>query len=84
DTEYSAWGNEDGAEDSARDAGWWFGVDGTHFCNHHPTTWVRDIGDAEFGVPPGQPHLVLHDGDTGEADDDGRVSFVRADDGIRS
>lgn len=74
DTDYYAWSDPVGAIDSAEDNGW-RGRDGkSHYCNNHPTTWASDH---ENGEPfPDPPYLLVHDGDTGDYDDDGKVSLI--------
>lgn len=63
-------------EDRCAD-GWHLGAsEDRHYCDKHPAIWAHlllDAGDPE----PERPYLLIHDGDTGNPDDDGRVTLVR-------
>ena len=45
-----------------------------HYCHQHPAFWASDY---ENGEPlPEPPYLLIHDGDTDDAEHDGLVSLV--------
>jgi hypothetical protein len=52
-----------------------FGLTGPmHFCPRHPATWASDH---ENGEPfPEPPYLLIHDSDTDNPDDDGKVTLI--------
>ncbi len=63
------------ALDDARCDGWQEGRDGkAHYCDRHPTFWAsnRELGEPD----PEPPYLLIHDGDTGDRDDDGKVTLI--------
>jgi hypothetical protein len=75
DSEYFAWSDKDDAVQYAVDADWRVSRHGVcHYCPDHPTVWASDRPGVEAFSPA--PFLVIHDGDTGDADDDGHVSYV--------
>lgn len=76
-TDYSAWGERDAVEETMVDWDWWIGADGEHhYCDKHPTVWAADIEDVAE-MP--RPFLLIHDGDTDDPDDDGKVTLVSLD-----
>ncbi len=79
--EYAAWASASGALDSARDADWWEVRDGKHeihYCDEHPCAWASDHEDGE--PFPDHPFLLIHDGDTDNSEDDGKVTLKGVDD----
>jgi hypothetical protein len=77
DGDYSAWADKQQALDAATDDNWRESRDGQkHYCEAHPAVWASDY---ENGEPfPEPPYLLIHDGDTGDTADDGKVTFVGA------
>ncbi|WP_182377860.1 hypothetical protein [Nocardioides sp. WS12] len=76
-SDYGGWGEMDALDTEMEDADWRIGADGTsHYCDKHPVQWVgtRLDGDPE----PPRPYLLIHDGDTGNFDDDGKVTLILA------
>lgn len=73
-TDYSAWGERDAVEETMTDYDWRIGADGErHYCDKHPAAWASD---PEHVAEMPRPFLLFHDGDTGNPDDDGKVSLV--------
>lgn len=74
-TDYSGIGEVEHVNDTLDDYNWWRGADGiAHFCNAHPATWASDHEDGEPFPKP--PYLLIHDGDTNDPDNDGKVSLI--------
>ncbi|MGZ4518912.1 MAG: hypothetical protein ACXVXP_00270 [Mycobacteriaceae bacterium] len=75
DADYSGWGDVDYLLETTSDSGWWTSTTAmSHFCNEHPAIWASDLED---GALPSRPYLLIHDGDTDNRDDDGKVTLVR-------
>ena len=74
-TDYGAHESADSADEEVDNADWWRGREPeTHYCDRHPATWASDH---EEGEPfPEPPYLLIHDGDTDNSLDDGRVSLI--------
>ncbi|GAB2970197.1 hypothetical protein [Nocardioides montaniterrae] len=88
ESDYSGW-DVDGIEvevENAIDAGWHQArdrgmlgllsagtVSGEHYCHRHPAAWASDAEQVASMTPP---YLLIHDGDTEDPDDDGRVTLV--------
>lgn len=75
-TDYAAWGEAHQAEEDVDNANWLRGarLADVWYCENHPATWA---GDHENGEPfPEPPYLLIHDGDTDDTDDDGKVSLI--------
>jgi len=75
DSEFTAWAEPDSVLDIMTDAEWRTSRDGkSHYCDLHPAIWASDY---ENGEPfPEPPYLLIHDGDTDDSNDDGRVTYV--------
>lgn len=74
-TEYTAWEDPGSARDDVEYAEWHFDRDGKrHYCNEHPATWASEHEDGEPFPEP--PYLLIHDGDTDNSDDDGKVTLI--------
>lgn len=83
-TDYSG-GDMTMVQNALEDGDWWIGAraeeahdfgltGGRHYCNNHPAAWASDH---ENGEPfPEPPYLLIHDGDTGNSEDDGKVSLI--------
>lgn len=71
-TDYSGWGEVDNVTETLADYDWHTSTTGmSHFCYEHPAVWVSEPDR------PQPPYLLIHDGDTDNPDDDGRVTLVR-------
>lgn len=74
-SEVWAWTSPELATVDAFDIDWRASRDETqHYCPKHPSEWASDHEDGE--PYPDHAHLVIHDGDTGDHRDDGRVTYV--------
>lgn len=74
-TDYYAWTDATHALDVTVDADWRESTTGRfHYCLDHPATWAGDHEDGEPYPPP--PYLLIHDGDTDDPFDDGKVTFM--------
>lgn len=63
-SDYTAWGDVDTAEETARDADWWTSEGGEqHYCDNHPAVWQSDLEQPEAVTPPPTPYLLLLDVD---------------------
>jgi hypothetical protein len=71
--DYTIFGNGYDPDEIASESDGWVGVDGSHYCHNHLTAWASDYEDGE--PFPGTPFLLIHDGDTDNSDDDGRVTL---------
>lgn len=78
DDEYAAYASIDTMREVFNDAdgSWWESAFGKelHYCKDHRMQWAsdQDEGDPE----PEKPYLLIHDGDTDDREDDGKVSLV--------
>lgn len=73
--EYQWWAEQDHAIEQAGEWDWWMGADGAHhYCSGHPTLWASDRDDLGDTLEP--PYLLIHDGDTDNRNDDGRVTLI--------
>jgi hypothetical protein len=74
--DYSIFGPDWAVEDMMRDSDWLVSRDETqHYCRKHRCAWASDHEDGE--PFPAEPFLLIHDGDTDDADDDGKVTRRR-------
>jgi hypothetical protein len=75
DSEYYAWTDGDDAEQYAADLDWRVSLSGLcHYCPTHPAVVMSEH---EYGEPfPEPPYLLIHDGDVGNPEDDGRATYI--------
>lgn len=71
--EYSIFGDGWDPDEIVRDADGRIGTDGTHYCRQHPAVWASNHEDGQPFPPP--PFLLIHDGDTDDDEDDGKVTY---------
>lgn len=75
DTDYAAWADVAMAAEDVENAEWLRGLGPDEcYCRNHPAVWASDHENGESFPEP--PYLLIHDGDTDDVTDDGRVSLI--------